>query len=142
MALSVLIPYLYLLAIIAYSFSISTMVIGIRVSIRAIISLKKSGLGLRLKLKLKSRLKLRLRSRLRSGVYILYSCWACKVFLSKTAILSAICCIGCKASTNSLKLWGWCFLGVYMSTALKPVGLVLVRLLFSQRSVVLAVRPV
>ena len=98
MALSVLIPYLYLLAIAAHSFSISAMVVGMRVGIRVVISLKK--LGLRSKLKL----RLRLRLRLRSGVYILYSCWACKVFFSKTAILLAICCIGCKASTNSLKL--------------------------------------
>ena len=46
-ALSILIPYLYLLAITAYSFSISAIVIGIRVGvrvgIRVVVGLKKSG---------------------------------------------------------------------------------------------------
>ena len=36
--------YLYLLALKAYSFSINAMVIGIRVGIRVVVSLKKSGL--------------------------------------------------------------------------------------------------
>ena len=50
MALSALIPYLYLLAIAAHSFFLGAMVVGIRVGIRVIISLKK--LGLRFKVKI------------------------------------------------------------------------------------------
>ena len=42
--LSVLIPYPYLLAIVAHSSFISAMVVSIRVGIRVVISLKKSGL--------------------------------------------------------------------------------------------------
>ena len=71
MALSILIPYLYLLAITAYSFSVSAIVVGIRVGIRVVVGLKKLGSGLRL------------RSRLRSGVYVLYSRRAYKVFLAR-----------------------------------------------------------
>ena len=47
MALSALIPYLYLLALIAHSFSINAMAVGIkvgiRVGIRVVISSEKSG---------------------------------------------------------------------------------------------------
>ena len=44
MALSIPILYLYLLALTAHSFSINTIIVGIRVSIRVVVSLKKSGL--------------------------------------------------------------------------------------------------
>ena len=42
--LSALIPYLYLLAIVAHSFSVGAMVVGIRVGIRVVVGLKKSEL--------------------------------------------------------------------------------------------------
>ena len=42
-ALSALIPYPYLLAIAAHYFSVSAIVISIRVGIKVVVSLKKSG---------------------------------------------------------------------------------------------------
>ena len=102
MALSVSIPYLYLLAIAANSFSVSAMVVSMRVGMRVVVGLKKSGLESRLRLRLRSRLRLRLRLRSRSRSRVVYT----------------------------------------FSTAIRPVKCSLARLLFSQRSVVLAVRPV
>ena len=43
MALSALILYLYFLILAAYSFSVSSMVVDIRVGIKVVVSLKKSG---------------------------------------------------------------------------------------------------
>ena len=43
MALSALILYLYFLILAAYSFSIGSMVVDIRVGIKVVVSLKKSG---------------------------------------------------------------------------------------------------
>ena len=121
-ALSISIPYLYLLAIAAHSFSVSAMVVGIRVGIRVIVSLKKSESGLRLRSRLRSRsrLRLRLRSRLRSGVYILYSRQACKVFLSKTLFSQQSVVLAVKPVQILLSFEGGVF-QVY--TCLQPQGL-------------------
>ena len=49
--LSALIPYLYLLAIAAHSSFVGAMVVSIRVGIRVVISLKKSGLKFEVNIK-------------------------------------------------------------------------------------------
>ena len=80
-----LIPLLYFLTFIAYSYSpANAIAVNIRVGIRV-------------------EVKVKVKVGVKGCVYILYSYHACKVFLSKTAILIVICYIGYKPSINSFK---------------------------------------